>query len=1273
MPSFEESFLESLRQAVKNPALALDQALKDPNVQALMESLQRHLAPAPTFGETQRETEKANSPERVFPTLSPSASRALIMAALADTFEMAEVEPSEEERAALIKASDLVMIDGQRRLRLTEAARAEIISEAKGGDLYGSLLKLAREQDRSAWEGIRNDRIRLPSAWLRGFLSDEFGGLASLPTLALQAALAARERLRLVQLSSKVPSIEELANRAGFEELLEPLRVLIGADGQWDGTRRDHFVGREKELTELRAFVDELKSKGIVEWASRAKSRATSAVLGQEQAGLMIIEAPGGMGKSALVAKFVLDHALDQARRFPFAYLDFDRATLDPERPHQLLLEITRQVTLQYPEAQRELAPLAAQLRTSLTPSALGDNPSESAISDPFAQFVSIVRTHATFGERAFLLVLDTLEVVQWTPSAIERLAGFIEEFRRKGMDELRVVACGRADIPEFREARGGRVPAIHRRLKPLGSKEAYEMADVLGRRSLRDAWQSSWSNAIATGKMEKESSVTAALRGLIGTPEKTRREPLSVRVAVDYVVRSEDKAKAIQQIAEVGAEAADDFVARLYERRILNHVRSTPAGKLAWPGLVIRRLTVEIVREVLAPLCKMSPDEAENAFFALGQEIWMVTREGDALRHRPDLRARTLPLMREKNQQTFATVAESAVNYFARHRQRSPEDEVEWLYHSLLAGVDPRTLEASLTPKALSALARAVDDFSPDSLAASYLASRTAQRRLPPSKINQMRPWDALYHLQMTSQSVFSMDDTSLDRPALKVADRLVGEPRTRVDTWVRTLWIKTGAWEPLGGVTEAEEWIRTLRSEVDASDSLQELVESHPAPLRTHLFWLARIAPSMDRAELAGMARESERIVTEIRRGTRQPGFRAWAQALLLARLAQPEASAFEGLDRRLAEILVRMKSNPAPSTQAALRDVMIFGERSRGKALELWLAGRRHGENERVRTPTVSEAELRALRWAETRTGIQPADKTLADLERPRRYTDERTVLHAARTLSQLLESVESADAAREMGRDLSVFFAARSEDWVVPFGYAAARAIPRKLPRVLVERLLSYSPDDTKESVADPGAGLDMLVAMRTADEASDLTGFAQLVRQNAQESTAELDLLIDHHRRWNATIGQLLALDNLSPNAPPAAPEPPSPRPAPGPIIHRDDLQKDRWGGKSERDGRAVRAALESVERGIFFFSLIVESTDGSKLEPPVVFHLHDSFPRSIITIRRIGKENTAKLADCSAYGVFAIGIQVLNARREWVSLEFDLASLRGLPRQFLSR
>src|SRR5204863_4044438 len=117
---------------------------------------------------------------------------------------------------------------------------------------------------------------------------------------------------------------------------------------------------------------------------------------------------------------------------------------------------------------------------------------------------------------------------------------------------------------------------------------------------------------------------------------------------------------------------------------RIVNHVRDPIAQRLAWPGLVVRRVTKEIVRELLAKHCGIRPEDAERAFTALSQEVWMVYYEGEALRHRPDLRARTLPLMRQKGSkdgkdgETFLAIARDAIAYFAERRQLSKEDNLE-------------------------------------------------------------------------------------------------------------------------------------------------------------------------------------------------------------------------------------------------------------------------------------------------------------------------------------------------------------------------------------------------------------------------------------------------------------------------------------------------------------------------------------------------------------------------------------------------------------------
>jgi hypothetical protein len=1015
---------------LQEATLSFDEALARPMGKELLEIAKRG---GDSFGFRDSGAPGGDSADQPAASLQPSP--ALMRAAIEDTFEMDDLDPDESERERLLEISDLVTIGGARRLRLKDADRAGILSATQGTESYQNMLRSAVERDASSPEVIGLNPIRRPSVWLRRFLSGEFKDPTGAPPEELNAAWDARERLRLVtDLPAQVPVAGELERRVRLAELLEPLRVIIGEEGGWDDApRRDRFVGRLNELKQLRGFVDELSSHSMLESVQRVATKAASvvatALTGKERPSLMIVEARGGLGKSALMAKFLLDHALDQTRPFPFAYLDFDRAALDPARPHQILLEITRQVELQFPAARPAFAGLVKDLRAELSSTSLVEKAESSdTIRDPFARFVELLREHATtYGERAFLLVLDTMEVVQWNVAAMERLSDLIEQFRSKGLDELRVVACGRADIPELRKGGNLAVQSIFLPLKPLPIVDARAMAEALGRGAIGDAWKRGWSRAIVSGKSQSIGVfLDAIVESITSSPDDIRREPLSIRVAVDIVVKAEasDRQQLIDDIASEGVDANSDFVARLYERRIVNHIRDPRAKALAWPGLVIRRLTAEIAREVLAGVCGIQPEAAEAAFNALGQEIWMVTREGDVLRHRPDLRARTLPFMQSKNPDAFKKVARAAVEYFHEHRNRSREDRVEWLYHRFLVGDDPQEIERDLAPDELSLLARAENDFTPGSRAASYLAARTVHGRLPPRRIKQLTPHDALYHLSVTAQNVFGLDDTSFDPVALDVADRLTPEAAGGLKEWASALWVKTGAWQ-----------------RVELSPFLDPDL---PGPLvRSQLFWMARFGPNPDRGWRSQVLERGTGAAPWQSLGHGDhAGFRAWVQAMAMARMA--ESDAFHDIDLQVASLLGRMKPNPNPSTQAALRIAIVLGKACRGPAINLWLHSRRRGSAERVKNPTVSLAELRALSLARPEVSELFSQIPEEQLEIPTRFADEQTVSAAARAIDQMLgESNGNPDVAFE-GHALARMFACRSEDWIVPFAYAAARA-------------------------------------------------------------------------------------------------------------------------------------------------------------------------------------------------------------------------------------
>ena len=219
---------------------------------------------------------------------------------------------------------------------------------------------------------------------------------------------------------------------------------------------------------------------------------------------------------------------------------------------------------------------------------------------------------------------------------------------------------------------------------------------------------------------------------------------------------------------------------------------------------------------------------------------------------------------------------------------------------------------------------------------------------------------------------------------------------------------------------------------------------------------------------------------------------------------------------------------------------------------------------------------------------------------------------------------------------------------------------------------------------------------MVVNMRKADESGDLNGFVNLLLASCdpqRSETQELRFLLECHTAWVRAIAKAIGTDRplgeirgepivlpetgRRPNitdTPSVLPSPASSEgpPEPGPIRDFNDPQKGRWGGVTVREGRKASVVIESVEREVFYFSVVVESTDLTPLVGPVIFHLHDSFPRSVVTIKKIENQQ-AVLREWNAYGVFAVGIQVKNGAGEWTSLEIDLADAPGLPKRFLSR
>jgi len=115
---------------------------------------------------------------------------------------------------------------------------------------------------------------------------------------------------------------------------------------------------------------------------------------------------------------------------------------------------------------------------------------------------------------------------------------------------------------------------------------------------------------------------------------------------------------------------------------------------------------------------------------------------------------------------------------------------------------------------------------------------------------------------------------------------------------------------------------------------------------------------------------------------------------------------------------------------------------------------------------------------------------------------------------------------------------------------------------------------------------------------------------------------------------------------------------------PLPQTDPEDTQKGRWGHRAERDGRKLSSLVRKLSRNSFLVDLHVSSTDGTRLRGPVTFYLHESYGKSVQSIKKIC-DNTASFTEITATGPYTVGATVKNAQNKLIPLELDLTKLRA--------
>ena len=388
----------------------------------------------------------------------------------------------------------------------------------------------------------------------------------------------------------------------------------------------------------------------------------------------------GGVGKSALHAR--LFRYWQRRSDGPLTVtLDFDRRQLNTGSPVELLREFLQQTSVGVyekgfpPRIAKEMGDGLKKLRHGLS-----EIPADATFDRQLSGIASsdlsalLDNWAAPLAYQPIAVAFDSFESLDRRGGSTVEIVLRLEEQLRRALPRMRSVFAGREEpLEEQHMTRRFGPPERRMRLRGLTPSAGAMLIKAEDQRlGMPDG----------RGLLDEKDHQRIA--------EILKGHPLAMLMLVQFAHARPDEidhllAELGQENGQFEAEFAQVF---LYER-ILERINDPDVRALAHPGLVLRQLNTDLIREVLATPCLgHDPDdpltqiEAAQLKEALEREYWLVEADdqGFDLRHRPDLRRMMMPglfaaprsgdsvAVREKKQQLTASaldVCSRAAHYF--------------------------------------------------------------------------------------------------------------------------------------------------------------------------------------------------------------------------------------------------------------------------------------------------------------------------------------------------------------------------------------------------------------------------------------------------------------------------------------------------------------------------------------------------------------------------------------------------------------------------------
>ncbi len=514
---------------------------------------------------------------------------------------------------------------------------------------------------------------------------------------------------------------ERLVNQTHFDlnELSRDELAALITVVDWTAGILDHLPAKEAiqsalARADLLAPMERLAGHGFVNRKDELQ-RIEQYVFGPKHSGPLFVFGPGGVGKSTLLARFILQHVapLD----VPFAYIDIDRPTIRPDRPLTLLLDIVAQLRLQL-----ELPADAADSLINAITFSIGREETTRTVESLglsydmswyFSMLEDILRGSPRANHRV-VIFLDTFEEVQFLgPDVVQVLLGFVFELNQF-LPPFRIILSGRALPPDFvslafpylgtMAGQGGLEHELA--LDHIIPSERPINLTVLEEEPARDLLRTMTSIA---GLDALDKNDLDDVIGIVG------RNPMSLKLAA-RLLRNEGIEKLRRTRSEFLTKLKAEKIQALLYGRILNHLHSEDVRRLAYPGLVVRRIAPDVIREVLAKPCglTLTPERNEYVlYWELSKEAALVEVDplDGSLRHRTDVRRAMLgDLTDYVDVAVVQQIDKAAVAFYAK--QSGGVARAEEIYHRLRLGQPIEILNDCWFPEAAARLKGAGEEL---------------------------------------------------------------------------------------------------------------------------------------------------------------------------------------------------------------------------------------------------------------------------------------------------------------------------------------------------------------------------------------------------------------------------------------------------------------------------------------------------------------------------------------------------------------------------------